>query len=161
MASNQAASNSPKREPPEVLSGWKTIANYLGRGVRTVQRYERELDLPVRRPAGRPRGSVVATKTEIDAWVSASPIPASQMKRLVKKITQELLAEIKNSIRMCRLCDEMRALRSELPEPSWTAVSGQAREMNSFTVVGSDFRRCRLMELLATDSGRRKRKLAS
>jgi len=161
MAKNLAAIKYPEREAPQFLSGWKSIANYLGKGVRTVQRYERELDLPVRRPAGRARGSVVATKTEIDAWVSASPIPASQMKRLVKKITQELLAEIKNSIRMCRLCDEMQALRSVLPNSSSTTVSDQAREMSSFTVVGSDLGRCRLMELLATDSGARKRRLAS
>jgi hypothetical protein len=31
----------------EILSGWKDIANHLGMGVRTVQRYERELGLPV------------------------------------------------------------------------------------------------------------------
>lgn len=66
---------SPKKmEEPQFLSGWKDIANYLGKGVRTVERYERELGLPVRRPAGKPRGSVVATKAEIDAWVAASPI---------------------------------------------------------------------------------------
>ncbi|HTW59028.1 MAG TPA: hypothetical protein VMD99_12930 [Terriglobales bacterium] len=63
-----------KPEPPQFLSGWKDIANYLGKGVRTVQRYERQMSLPVRRPAGRPSGSVVATKAELDAWVSASPI---------------------------------------------------------------------------------------
>jgi predicted DNA-binding transcriptional regulator AlpA len=58
----------------EVLSGWKEIANYLGMGVRTVQRYEREQGLPIRRPAGRSTGSVIATKAEIDAWISASPL---------------------------------------------------------------------------------------
>jgi hypothetical protein len=58
----------------EILSGWKEIANYLGGGVRTVQRYECELGLPIRRPAGRSRGSVIATKAEIDAWISASPL---------------------------------------------------------------------------------------
>ena len=30
----------------EIFSGWKDIANYLGKGVRTIQRYERELGLP-------------------------------------------------------------------------------------------------------------------
>src|SRR5215475_10588575 len=62
-----------KIEPPQFLSGWKEIANYLGKGVRTVQRYEGDLGLPVRRPAGKPRGSVLATRAEIDAWVSATP----------------------------------------------------------------------------------------
>ena len=58
----------------EIISGWKGIANYLGKGVRTVQRYERELGLPVRRPAGKSTGSVIATKAELDGWVMASPI---------------------------------------------------------------------------------------
>lgn len=55
----------------EILSGWKDIAKYFGNGVRTVQRYERELGLPVRRPVGKPQGSVIATKSELDAWVEA------------------------------------------------------------------------------------------
>ena len=58
----------------EILSGWKEIANHLRKGVRTVQRYERELGLPVRRPVGKSRGSVMATKAELDGWVTASPI---------------------------------------------------------------------------------------
>lgn len=56
-----------------ILSGWKEISNYLRMGVRTVQRYE-EFGLPVRRPAGRRRGSVIATKTELDIWITARPI---------------------------------------------------------------------------------------
>ena len=63
-----------KNEPPQFLSGWKEIANYLGKGVRTVQRYERLLGLPVRRPAGKPWGSVIATRAELAAWVKATPI---------------------------------------------------------------------------------------
>lgn len=52
-----------------ILSGWKEIANYLGRGVRTVQRYEIELQLPVRRPSNHPQGSVIAITVELDEWV--------------------------------------------------------------------------------------------
>ena len=58
----------------EILSGWKEIANYLGKGVRTVQRYERELGLPVRRPVGHVGSSVIATKAELDGWIAAIPI---------------------------------------------------------------------------------------
>jgi hypothetical protein len=57
----------------EILSGWKEIANYLRKGVRTVQRYERELQLPIRRPANKSTGSVVATKSELDGWIAAIP----------------------------------------------------------------------------------------
>ena len=58
---------------PAYLSGWKEIANYLGKGVRTVQRYERDLKLPVRRLSGLPQGSVMAACPEIDQWVSKTP----------------------------------------------------------------------------------------
>jgi len=58
----------------EILNGWKEIANYLGKGVRTLQRYEREFGLPIRRPAGKPIGSVIATKAEIDAWIAAATV---------------------------------------------------------------------------------------
>jgi hypothetical protein len=57
----------------DILSGWKEISSYLRMGVRTAQRYE-EFGLPVRRPAGRRRGSVIATKAELDTWITARPI---------------------------------------------------------------------------------------
>jgi hypothetical protein len=71
----------------DILNGWKEISTYLRMGVRTVQRYE-EFGLPVRRPAGRQRGSVFATKVELDAWITARPVrdisrsSAVPMKRL-------------------------------------------------------------------------------
>ena len=58
----------------EYLSGWKDIANYLGKSVRTVQRYERHLGLPVHRLSRGFQGSVIAAKAEVDAWVKASPL---------------------------------------------------------------------------------------
>jgi hypothetical protein len=62
-----------KERRSEILSGWKDIANYLGKAVRTVQRYEYELGLPVHRPAGRLRGSVIAAKSDLDAWAVSRP----------------------------------------------------------------------------------------
>jgi hypothetical protein len=56
-----------------ILSGWKDIANYLGKAVRTVQRYEYELGLPVHRPSGKLYGAVIAAKSDLDAWVAARP----------------------------------------------------------------------------------------
>lgn len=51
------------------LNSWKEIASYLGKGVRTVQRWEVQLGLPVRR-LGREGGEIVyALKSEIDAWI--------------------------------------------------------------------------------------------
>jgi hypothetical protein len=51
-----------------VLGSWKEIANYLGKGVRTVQRWERCSGLPVHRPSGSSKGVVLAFPTELDKW---------------------------------------------------------------------------------------------
>jgi hypothetical protein len=56
-----------------ILGSWKDIASYLGKGVRTVQRWERTLNLPVRRPPGAKRGVVMAFPAELDAWARRHP----------------------------------------------------------------------------------------
>ena len=61
-------------EKLEIITGWKDIATYVKAGVRTVQRYERELGLPIRRPARKRTGSVLATKAELDGWIAARAI---------------------------------------------------------------------------------------
>jgi len=53
----------------DVLSSWKEIASYLGRGVRTAQRWEAELQMPVHRPWGKDHSAVIAMKSEIDQWI--------------------------------------------------------------------------------------------
>jgi len=58
---------------PSILSSWKEIALYVGRSVRTVQRWEREIGLPVHRPTAKSEGVVVALPAELDAWVRSMP----------------------------------------------------------------------------------------
>jgi hypothetical protein len=53
-----------------ILCGWKQPANYLSMGVRTVQRHERLLRLPIHRPTGKSRSTVVAFKDELNSWAS-------------------------------------------------------------------------------------------
>jgi hypothetical protein len=52
----------------DVLGSWKEIANYLGKGVRTVQRWERQWELPVHRPSGSSKGVVIAFPPELEKW---------------------------------------------------------------------------------------------
>jgi len=52
----------------EILDSWKEISRYLRRDIRTCQRYERELELPVHRLEGSPRARVFAYRNELDAW---------------------------------------------------------------------------------------------
>lgn len=55
------------------LDSWKNIAEYLGRDVRTVQRWETERSLPVRRLPGGDKPGVYALTPELDAWLRSSP----------------------------------------------------------------------------------------
>ena len=57
----------------DLLNSWKEIAVYLNRGVRTVQRWETDLGLPVRRPRGTNRSAVIAMRSEIDDWLKKCP----------------------------------------------------------------------------------------
>ena len=50
------------------LDSWKEIAAYLKRDVRTLQRWEKQENLPVRRHRHDRLGSVFAYKSELDAW---------------------------------------------------------------------------------------------
>ena len=71
--SDESLQSLDTRENRRILNSWKEIASYMGRGVRTVQRYEQAYKLPVRRPAGKDRTSVMALREELDRWLSSSP----------------------------------------------------------------------------------------
>ena len=79
-----AMSDTPDGPPPRAgerrrLDSWKEIAAYLGRGIRTVQRWEREEGLPVHRLAHADRGSVFADPTELTEWWKSRQIaPAAK-----------------------------------------------------------------------------------
>ncbi|MFN0167647.1 MAG: hypothetical protein ACKV22_14570 [Bryobacteraceae bacterium] len=51
------------------LHSWKEIADYLGRGVRTVQRWESEEGLPVHRQSHQKAATIFAVTAELDAWL--------------------------------------------------------------------------------------------
>lgn len=108
-----------KVEAPEYLSGWKDIAQHMGKGVRTVQRYERQFGLPVRRPSGKESGSVIATKAELEAWVAAAPIRSPRLLGPDDGASEASLrlgiTAIRNSVaEMRQLRAEMNALRADL-----------------------------------------------
>lgn len=57
-------------KPNRVLTSWKEIASYLSKGVRTVQRWEKDFGLPVRRPTGSDKSAILARTSDIDLWVA-------------------------------------------------------------------------------------------
>jgi hypothetical protein len=92
-----------------LLNSWKEIAAYLDRGVRTVQRWEKQ-GLPVRRLSSGPRAPVIATTTDIDAWIQSS---RSHGFGILQSAEQSMLRRTLHlSVEQSRaLCHEMALLR--------------------------------------------------
>ncbi len=69
MARRRDATLAAQRAPmaTEWLIGWKEIAKYLGRCVRTAKRYHYEVHMPVMRPQGM---GVRALKGTLDIWIA-------------------------------------------------------------------------------------------
>jgi len=64
-------------DAPRQLHGWKDISAYFGRSVRTVQRWERDFGLPIRR-FGMGRAEVVhAYVEELDRWKATAEADAA------------------------------------------------------------------------------------
>jgi TolB-like protein/Tfp pilus assembly protein PilF len=74
MGGDSAQPQPPVRDRPanDRLDSWKEIAAYLKKEVRTVQRWEKSLGLPVRRLVQGKQGTVFAYKSDLDAWWRAS-----------------------------------------------------------------------------------------
>jgi hypothetical protein len=117
-----------KREDDTVFTCWKEIAAHLGKGVRTVQRWERQFGLPVQRPNAHCKGIVRASREELDKWMQTEWSRRAMDTRkpdlaklregpIVKSITnlrnlresnRELLKEFKDCLRVLnRNCEEL------------------------------------------------------
>jgi tetratricopeptide (TPR) repeat protein len=56
-------------EEKNILESWKEISSYLKHSVKTCQRWELSLGLPVHRLDGTPKARVFARKDELDSWL--------------------------------------------------------------------------------------------
>lgn len=101
----------------ELLNSWKEIAAYTGRGIRTLQRWERELGFPVYHPHEAHHGVVHAFRAEIELWFrtrhgerSANSIHQNnyERRRLLLKNTEVLKA------RTSRMAECLDQLKSEI-----------------------------------------------
>ena len=104
-----------------VLSSWKDIARYLGKGVRTVQRWERHLGLPVRRPNGAShKSAVLLNRNDLDTWLATRFSARAAVKDLAAEScasTTRARASLRESIQTAReLRDANLALTLELTE---------------------------------------------
>lgn len=130
----------------QILSGWKDIANYLGKGVRTVQRYERELGLPVRRPSGKSKGSVITTQPELDGWVASCRLSDRAQHPEATSVLVACSSLRQRLVEMERLAMQMKKLRSEVRSSSEMLRATIQRIRNQTNRKDTEFRRFNLVQ---------------
>src|SRR5947208_4156632 len=94
----------------DAINTWKGIAAYLGRGVRTVQRWEQELHLPVHRPRNKYRSAVIALRSDLDRWLAGTPV----LKKTLVQLADSEPTEQMLQMRLQSLKEEMERLEKEI-----------------------------------------------
>ena len=107
------------RPPPLIPQGrtlrsWREIAGYMNRGIRTVQRWEKLLDLPVHRLAAK--AEVFAFSAEVDAWFQSfakdSHEPGDNMAHDWREVAEQASHE-EDPEKLLRLINELNHLLGE------------------------------------------------
>lgn len=108
----QEAGYSQRMSSPEtkvgLLNSWKEIASYLGRGVRTAQRWE-QIGLPVHRIGKGQRAPVWADTRDIDAWFQTTgdktnvPKPRLSVSNLIHESRFDALRKSMQEARFLRM----------------------------------------------------------
>lgn len=107
-----------------ILTSWKEIAAYLRKGVRTVQRWERDFGLPVRRPKAGGLGIVLAVPEELDAWLHSQPQHDSGEGNSHLKQLTSTVVKLQDENAMLR--QQLRRLTNESPQSDGETVATQA-----------------------------------
>lgn len=123
------------RKNDDVLRTWGEIGQYVG-GVSddTLRRYERDLNLPVRRSGKGPRAVVYALREELDQWLrdegrflgiapqSATTVRAGATPATPTDVALKILNRIQTLSKPATLYRQDYRLRVEIEEKSPTAV---------------------------------------
>jgi transcriptional regulator with XRE-family HTH domain len=92
---------------------WKEIAEYFGKDVRTVQRWESQLQMPIHRPLPN---IVIALPRELDLWINSMPFnnrcsrKNNSLKVLSTQLSEPLSAS--NNLAYCAFDREFRYLHA-------------------------------------------------
>lgn len=106
-----------------MLSSWKEIAQFFGKGVRTVQRWEKTLDLPIRRPPGAPSNVVLARTSDLEEWMHRGPGRRAEADLEVKSSDELTKSSVDEAV------DELEeATLTLIARLGQTSVSVQAQE---------------------------------
>ncbi len=118
-------------QKPAILTSWKEIAAYLGKGVRTVQRWEAEFGLPVQRPFARDKGIVHAKREDLDAWLAQNwrkrHLDEEEVPRRHEPNLSKVFAEIESAK---RLREQQRVLVAKMHE-AMAGIHDQCEKMAS------------------------------
>ncbi|HJT72093.1 MAG TPA: hypothetical protein VJ731_17980 [Terriglobales bacterium] len=130
------------KSSPAVLNSWKEIAAYLDRGVRTVQRWERELHLPVHRIGKGSRSPVYALVAELKFWLTTLDIDmpsdrqlrivhsqavAEQSKQSPLEISHRLIAQSHDLVRRVAETSVRQQRQAELLQKRLTEIRSRMR----------------------------------
>jgi hypothetical protein len=143
-----------------ILTSWKEIAQYMGKGVRTVQRWEAYFGLPVRRPTANSHHAVLAIPAELDAWIQAKtkvrsePIGGPELQDLRRRIVelQEEISVLRRQLGMNH-SERSEKARSEgpVPEREFRMANGHLHRTVGFSPLGTDGGREDIMALHGPD----------
>jgi hypothetical protein len=130
----------PSQSSASVLNSWKEIACYLGRGVRTVQRYERDLNLPIRRPRGTSRSAVIALKEELDAWLRSTPsgdlqkiADSESAKSHSVHVVSKVHHSIEDAVELRNRCNALRTAHNDAISRLMSNVAGMIEKLSTAT----------------------------
>lgn len=115
-----------------MMTSWREIAQYLGKSVRTVQRWEAEFGLPVRRHGDTlAKGFVVAIPTEIDAWIQKRYSPRHS------SVEFDIESPSSSADELTRLRRENEGLRGRLKayEPGGTGVASNSEQIRCLALI--------------------------
>ena len=122
-----------------VLGSWKEIAVFMGKGVRTVQRWERSLGLPVHRQANGTREAVMAFPAELQHWAVHSGVTGAAGERQLplqcRRISEQSASLVQQTIRLItttealmKRCQAAIALQQKRQLESLVASNRQVAE---------------------------------
>lgn len=128
------SSENESAQPTKILNSWKEIASYIGRGVRTVQRYELQFGFPIHRRSST-RGSVLAFADEVEAWLHEAPVRSASTPTKVIEMPANTSKGLNSGgdCLACPFCNGTGRASAEV-------VSGPKRAVNSSAVLSHDGR---------------------
>jgi hypothetical protein len=90
-----------------VLTSWKEIAQYMRKGVRTVQRWEQDSGLPVRRAHSSDKKAVLARPQDLDSWSALRGNPVrGHGERPARPRSVEMRSRLADDLQAARLLRE-------------------------------------------------------